>query len=303
MTARYSYVVPLLLLTTACVSHVHTLEVGGLERTYRRAVGAHLSGAPGLLFALHGGGLNGNLMEACCHLDEVADAHDLVVVYPDAWKGNWNDGRVGPELAANAAGVDDIAFFRAIVDDVSREVAVDRGRIYATGVSNGGIMSFRLGCEASDLVVAIAPVVGAVAEGLTCTPAQPPAVLMINGTEDAFVPLAGGPVTDGKAGQTDAGRGAVRSNEESLALFRDAAGCTGDPDSETVDVVPDDETWLLKERYTQCTGGLEVHRTLVEGGGHQWPGARNSYEVLLGTASEELDASETVGDFLVQFQR
>jgi polyhydroxybutyrate depolymerase len=102
---------------------------------------------------------------------------------------------------SDRAGVDDVAFINSVIDDVSGQDAVDPGRVYATGISNGAFMAQRLGCDLADRIVAIAPVAGTLGAGVSCQPDQPVSVLEMHGTSDPLVPYAGGTMT-GRGGQS-----------------------------------------------------------------------------------------------------
>jgi polyhydroxybutyrate depolymerase len=104
--------------------------------------------------------------------DAVADRHGVIGVYPDGVGRSWADGLNTP---AERAGVDDVAFIRALIDRVTRQYANDPHRVYAAGMSNGAMMTELLGCRLANRVAAIAPVAGPMPEPLAagCRPACP----------------------------------------------------------------------------------------------------------------------------------
>src|SRR5207248_1712283 len=114
--------------------------------------------------ALHGAGMNGRMMRWFTGLDRKADREGFIVVYPDGTGSGsfltWNAGALF-RLAGNRA--DDIAFLRELLDDLGKVVNVDPKRVFATGMSNGGMMCYRLAAEMSDRIAAIAPVAGTMA--------------------------------------------------------------------------------------------------------------------------------------------
>ena len=99
----------------------------------------------------------------------------FIAVYPDGWKGNWNDGRNAPSIASHREGVDDVKFVLTIVEYLASRYDIDRSRIFATGVSNGGIFCHYLADKASDLFAGIAPIIGGMAEPVakTFNPSHP----------------------------------------------------------------------------------------------------------------------------------
>src|SRR5262249_50831546 len=141
-------------------------------------------------------GGNGKFMEDYTGLSRLSDRKGFVVAYPSA-AGNparWNiAGRPG-------AAPDDVAFVDSLLDALEARLCIDPSRVYATGVSNGGGMVARLGCDLSDRLRAIAPVAGGYSSLPPCKPARPLSVLEIHGTSDHIVPYAGrGPAKAGSA--------------------------------------------------------------------------------------------------------
>jgi polyhydroxybutyrate depolymerase len=219
-----------------------------------------------------------------------ADKAGFIAVFPQGEGASWNAGACcGP---ANGAGgkpaVDDVGFVRAILDDVAALACVDRRRVYATGFSNGGFLSHRLGCEAADLFAAIAPVgaVNGVAPA-SCKPSRPVPVLMINGTTDALVPYAGGlsfsGITSGK----------FASVQETFDGWAQRDGCTG------AAVASFESGKASCKTHKQCAGGVEVTQCTVEGGGHCYFGELVCY---LGQNSSDLRAVDASWDFMSRFQ-
>ena len=102
----------------------------------------------------------------------------------------WNGGNCCG-YAMRAEQVDDVAFTRALLDDLAKVVKVDPKRVYATGMSNGAIMAYRLASELSDRIAAIAPVAGPMGTE-TCNPKRPVSVIHFHGTDDQFAPFKGG---------------------------------------------------------------------------------------------------------------
>ncbi|MFM7143198.1 MAG: alpha/beta hydrolase family esterase, partial [Alphaproteobacteria bacterium] len=163
---------------------------------------------------------------------------------------------------------DDVAYLAAVVDDLASTYAIDRSRVFATGLSNGGAMSYRLACD-SDLVSAIAPVSGAnqLAAAASCTPSGPVSVLHVHGTADPCWPFDGGP-----GGCIDPTPGVFVGVEESLSGTAGLLGCRPDPSSEPMpDTEPDGMT-STRLRWQGCAGRARLEMLRVSGGGHTWPG-------------------------------
>jgi len=157
----------------------------GRTRTAHLYVPASLSDEPvPLLVALHGGTGWGTQFEQTSGYDGLAEANGFLVVYPDGIGSGPNEDRFrtwngGVCCGAAAAGdVDDVAFLRALVDKLSDAYAIDSERVYATGHSNGMIMSYRLVCEAADVFVAAAGQAGTLGvDG--CSPSEPVSLLLV----------------------------------------------------------------------------------------------------------------------------
>ena len=245
-----------------------------------------------LVIALHGNGSTGPQTATLTHLNEIAAREQFVVVYPDAIDHHWNDGR--PEFPAD---VDDVAFIRALIDELASRYSIDRKRVYITGMSNGAIMSYRLACELSDRIVAIAPVAGNFPAKLTCAPGTPVSVLAINGTEDPLVPYGGG--------QVSRNRGVVLSAADSTAMFAKRAGCGAVHAAEDEpDRAPDDGTRVHHQTYDSCPAPLAIELVTVTGGGHTWPGGPQYLpKAAIGVASRDFDASERIWQFFADHTR
>lgn len=277
-----------------------SIQVDGRERKFLVYVPAPVAGAAAdkpraLVLALHGGGGDGRQMERYTRLNQTAAAHGFIVVYPSAVEGNWNDGRGMEFIKAQKDNVDDVKFLRAVVDQIAGEVQVDRGRVFATGISNGGFMSHRLATEASDLVAAVAPVVGGMAPAMheKFRPAHPVSILLIQGDADPLVPIAGGDVRAfGKS------RGKTVPIADALAKYVERNANPGEPAVTTQDAKPDDGTTVELRKYADGPGGVKTHYCLVKQGGHTWPG-RPLYlpEAIIGKASQEFSASEWIWEF------
>jgi polyhydroxybutyrate depolymerase len=193
--------------------------------------------------------------------------------------------------------VDDVGFLSAVIDHVGRSVTVDRGRVFSTGISNGGLMSFRLARELSTKIAAIAPVAISMSEDVARMrqPARPVAVVMIPGTLDPLVPWNGGDL----GFQRGAKVGRVLSVSETIRYWTGHNHCAAAPAvAMEPDRDPSDGTRVRHEVYGSCREGADVALYAVEGGGHTWPGGQQYLPVgIVGRTSRDIDANEVIWAF------
>jgi polyhydroxybutyrate depolymerase len=268
------------------------VESGGKTRTYLVHLPRNYDRARHwpVVFVLHGGNGQGSGMDILTHFNDFADRIGIIAVYPDGLTRGWNDGRIASRLAVHTA--DDVTFISSLIDKLESEYSVDPARVYATGMSNGGFMSFRLGCELAPRIAAIAPVAAAFSMDLakTCHPARPVPMLMINGTADPLVPFQGGEV--------NAKGGAIFSAEISAQKWGQMNGCSSTPDNTTL---PPKTTGGLVTQiicYSGCKSGAAVELHAIDGGGHTWPGGFQYLpEGVIGKTSREFDANEVIWKF------
>jgi polyhydroxybutyrate depolymerase len=289
--------------TVTVESRCHHLVLAGRDRTYRVYSPPRLNAPSSLLFALHGGGGNGAGMEQLLtgRLNRLADANNFIVVYPDGIGRGWNDGRHDLRARAATDDVDDIGFLKAVIDAVDRDHHVDRRRVYATGMSNGGMMSYRLACDASDVFAAVAPVAATMSVELAarCTPLSPIPIAIVSGTSDPIMPWAGGAIQI-----LFSQRGQVIPVDESFRRWSSMDQCGAASAGPTIDRQPDDGTQVIVHDATHCAGGIAVRLYEVRGGGHTWPGGSPYLtERLVGKVSREIDASTEIWEFVSRFSR
>ena len=231
------------------------LNFGGLQRNYLVHVPPGLQQPTGLVINLHGAGMTGGAQAAMTNYNAVADQHGFVVVYPDGIDMSWADGR-GASIP-DRQGVDDVGFLAALADRLTQDFGIDRGRVFATGMSAGAFMANRLACARADVFSAVTTVAGTLGSAFPCNPSQPVSVLSIHGTADNVVPFNGGPMV-GRGGPSD-----IVSAPALTQRWRDLDGCPAPvEDSPAPSIV----------RFTAagCANGTEVSFVQIDGGGHTW---------------------------------
>lgn len=275
-----------------------TLQHGGLQRAYlvHLPTGYKPEMATPVVMAFHGGGGDMHYM-ASDRYDLVgkADRAGFIAVFPNGYSrlpsgkfATWNAGNCC--AGARDRNVDDVGFVRALVAQLQERVHVDRQRIFATGMSNGGMMSHRLACEMADTFRAIAPVAGT--DGtLACAPARAISVLHMHAKNDTHVLYQGGAGPD--AFRDDRKVADFVSVAETLSRWTARNHCAASP-KRVLDV-----RGAYCEAYPGCADGVQVQLCVTESGGHSWPGAKDERRGKE-PATRALSANDVMWDF---FQR
>lgn len=243
------------------------LDVDGRKRAYLIHVPVNFDEkrAVPLVLVLHGGGQSPESAEWMSGMSAKADAEGFIAVYPSGTSAHghaptWNSGACCAYAMENH--VDDVGFLRALINQLEIDYPIDPKRIFSTGISNGGMMSYRLGCEAADKIAAIAPVEGA--QDLECHPSAPVSVIVFHGTADHLVPFNGG--------TTPFQIGSKRSDTpvaSTVSFWVNEDSCSSTPlHTESAEVHTD--------KYSGCKAGTGVALYAIQGGRHMWPGGRMS---------------------------
>ncbi|WP_185545962.1 PHB depolymerase family esterase [Variovorax sp. KBW07] len=265
---------------------------GGASRSYFLSDDDKPKQPRPLIVALHGGGSNAALLAAATGLSKAARDAGFLVAYPngsgaaaDAY--TWNSGACCGY--AKARNVDDVAHLQALVARLVSQGRADPARVFAVGFSNGGMMAYRWAAQAPGTLRAVA----AVSATLDIDPAlvrEGLPVLHIHGTDDPYVPYAGG---IGRKASTGAPRLAV---EAAVARWAAAMDARAQGAEKLRSPAGDDGTSVTRVRHATASDPQAVVLYRIEGGGHTWPGS-----ALASTpdnrVSRQLDASETVVAF------
>jgi len=247
------------------------IQHGGLTRTYRVHVPvryAQSEPAP-LLVALHGGGIDAVGDDGFDGLTRASELEGFIAVLPDAYvapgkgkKPSWNAGNCCGD--ARDKKVNDIGFIEQVVSNVFRQVSIERQRIYAAGISDGGMMAYKLACELPFVFRAVASV-GGTDNTAYCKPGKEVSVVHFHAKNDPHVPFSGG-----AAGESlDSGKAtALTSAPETVRKWARVNGC--DPAPRRIL----DQAGAYCEAYTYCRRRTEVRLCVTDTGGHSWPGAK-----------------------------
>ncbi len=247
-----------------------TLSTGGTTRRFLLVLPEQQPATPmPLVLNFHGWFESPQLHQLLTRMDPQTRARGWALAYPQGAGLSWNAG-----LCCGRAleeGRDDVRFARDLVGQLGRELCLDLRRVYATGISNGGFLSYRLACEAGDLIAAAAPV--AALDALpSCAPGRPVPLLAINGTGDFIVPTEGG------------GFLALPSAQQTFASWRARNRCAA---GEREAFAQGDSRCVVAEGCAADTVACTV-----DGGGHTWPGGHPA--VWLGKTTQELDGTGTI---------
>jgi polyhydroxybutyrate depolymerase len=267
----------------SCAPGEHTLRFSADGESHQALLHVPRSrrGRLPLVVAFHGARYGAGFVSAYYGLSRVADKQGFAVLYPQA------SHDVFWQLTANQT--EDVEAVRVLLDRVVALGCVEGTRVYATGASNGGGFTARLGCEMADRLAAIAPVAGGYAPLGPCHPARPLPVLEIHGTRDEVVPYGG---------RGDEGDGSVA---RFLGEWTDLDGCTG-PAHRTVL-----EPGVTRLLWNRCQGGSVVEHLRLAWTNHGWPGGDTDAAGLKNHPIPSQDptgvnAAEAVWDFLSRFR-
>jgi polyhydroxybutyrate depolymerase len=285
-----------------------TIEHDGLTRYFDYYVPDGLPSSPvPLLFVLHGNGMDNDKYRALGAVSEfmnLADEEPFIILYPN---GTAADGTTGPsgafawhicraDVRNNPRTADDVGFVNALIDWAATSFSIDPERVYSTGASNGGHMSYRLAFELSDRIAAIGAVIASLPVNSECPtqPENPLAVLIMNGTDDPIIHWEGG-----QAGRNN-DNGLIKSADETRNFWRTFLGT--DPTPTHVDV-PDidasDDSTIAIDVYENGAEGSAVAFYTVNGGGHQLPSIHDGLsEVAFGKINRDIESAVEIWDFL-----
>ncbi|MFN3304084.1 MAG: alpha/beta hydrolase family esterase [Roseateles sp.] len=271
---------------------LQTLEVQGRKVLVHLQQGFDAGKPAPLVLAFHGGGGHAEHMAANYGLTRKADEAGFVVAFPNGYSkfpggklATWNAGGCCGD--ARDRGSDDVGFARAVVAAVQARWHTDPARVFATGMSNGGMLSHRLACEAADVFRAVAAVAGTDATA-GCTPSRPIAVLHIHAKDDTHVLFNGG-----------AGPEAFRDTSkvmdfvsvpDTIARWVQRDRCTAPPQRTL------ERPGAYCETHAGCAGGVQVQLCVTDTGGHSWPGAPAQRRGKA-AGSTALDANEQIWRF------
>ena len=279
---------------------IDAIESGGRERSF--IVSVPDDAKPGkplpTVIALHGALMSGKSMRRIFGLDALSEREGFTVVYPNGVRRRWNDGRTVPSGTP-----DDVRFIRQLADYLVRERLADPKRLYLVGVSNGGMLTYRVACEAPGKFAAFAAVIANMPEAVAeaCPKKGLSPMLIINSTNDPIIPWEGGETGRFRK------RGEVLSTSETVEFWRRHNGCSKSAQMKPLpDKDPSDGSAVFAKQYSNCRSSGAVVLLKVEGGGHLPPGAdigdRPVLQSMLGgPANRDISAADISWKFFKRF--
>lgn len=222
-------------------------------------------------------------------IDGIADTAGFIVVYPQGIELFFNGQTTSHWNAGFGTGIDDLGFIDKLIDRMYTDYQIDLSRVYATGMSNGGFMSYHLACQLSDRIAAIASVTGAITlfDIANCATERPVPVMQIHGTADPTVPYGGSDLF-------------TPSIPDVVNFWVAQNGCEQEPDTTFLtDIDTTDASTASRLVYGACNDSVEVHFYIIEGGGHSWPGAIPIPG--LNPTNQDFSASQVIWEFFSQY--
>lgn len=256
-----------------------TMNHEGLEREYILYKPKNFSENAPLVMMLHGYSSNNNNLLSYSKMNAIADQNGFMICYPQGAityltnQSHWNAN-------LQMSDINDIDFLSDLVIEIQKQYKVSKENVFVAGMSNGGFMSYTLGCERSDIFKAVASVTGTMSgyDWENCSPEYKIPVMQISGTIDRTVPWDG-------TMNTAFGWGGAPHILEVMEFWSDLNACTKDELINFPDIDKSDNSTVSLTKKKGGSYNNEVWFYKIEGGGHDWPGAWGNKDI---NASEEI---------------
>jgi polyhydroxybutyrate depolymerase len=271
--------------------HQGKINISKHDRSYLAYIPEKLSAQPGLIIAMHGTGMDAVRMRQWTgyELDSLADQHGFMVIYPDGYKGNWNDCRTNSPFEAKKENIDDVGFVQSLINKYEQEQHIDPAKVFVFGFSNGGQMAMRLAMERPRLIGAICAIsanlptpetCSCVSEGLTSK------IMLVTGTEDSINPYTGGAVSLFGLKKV----GTAISAKATAEHFVQRNGIIAEPEILSLPrQKASDPTSVQRERW-RLSGKAVVELYTINGGGHVIPQPKFRFPRLMGKTTGNFNA-------------
>ncbi|MHA7058890.1 extracellular catalytic domain type 1 short-chain-length polyhydroxyalkanoate depolymerase [Aquimarina sp. M1] len=263
-----------------------TLQHDGITREYILyipSIYTEDTAAP-LVFNFHGYTSNANEQMFYGDFREIADTEGFLIVHPMGTVDNV--GNTHFNVGWGTSTVDDVGFTEALIDEISSNYTINTDRIYSTGMSNGGFMSYKLACELSNRIAAIASVTGTMNKNQpnSCTPSHQIPVMEIHGTADTTVPYQGA--------------NWIESTPDVVNFWVNFNNCDTTPQIIDIpDTAPTDGSTVEHQLFTNGDNGTQVEHYKIINGGHTWPGSAFGSS----DTNYDIDASALIWNFFSKY--
>lgn len=285
--------------------YTYTIDHGGKKRLWIAHVPASYTGKKPtpMILNFHGAGGNAESAMNSTQMNLHSDKEGYIVVYPEGTGKKvlgkllayWN---VEKYMGRNTdvSGVDDLGFVSAIIDDMSKKFNIDSKRIFATGLSRGGMMTYYLACQPNSKIAAFAPVsTNFVNDEATCQPGRPVSIIHFHGTADRVLPYKGG-LSDPTLPEALSNNVSYLSAPASVTVFAKKNGCSDSPK------IVYTKGKASCAGYLSCQDSSEVILCTLTDAGHTWPGGQHdlnleAWKKIVGSINYDLPANETMWEF------
>lgn len=263
-----------------------TVEHDGQTRQYILYVPANYDGSAPVPLLLNFHGYTSNATQQMFYGDfrPISDTAGFIIAHPEGTVDLV--GNTHFNVGWGSSSIDDVGFVSAMIDKISSDYTIDQTRVYSTGMSNGGFISYELACQLSDRIAAVASVTGSMSPFTytNCDPQHSMPVLEIHGTADGTVSYTGSTIG--------------RAIDDVMAYWVDYNQCETSPVSTDLpDIDTQDGSTVTRYVWDQGANGVSVELLKIDNGGHRWPGAAFN---LPGT-NHDIDASLEVWSFFSKF--
>lgn len=264
-----------------------TIDFDGLSRDFIIHYPTYYDGSEPmpLVFNFHGFGSSATQQMFFGDFRSIAEREGFILVHPQGTDffglAHWNVG--GFTIGSS---IDDVGFTNAMIDHISSNFNIDAERIYATGMSNGGFMSFLLACQLGNRIAAIASVTGSMTPEITmeCNPSHPTPIMQIHGTNDGVVPYDGADFSD--------------PIDDVINYWVDFNNCNESPTINQIeDTNTNDGSTAEHFVYNNCDNNASFEHFKIENGTHTWPGTSIGGNI----ANQDINASEEIWTFFSRY--
>ncbi len=254
-----------------------TIVHDNITRQFFVYVGSGYQSNSPVLFVLHGYTSRGLWIMNYSGFQSIADDTGFIAIYPQGTllpatgQTHWNVGGW-----TTSSTTDDVGFINSVINFLNDEYSIDPKRIYSTGMSNGGYMSFKLACDLSSRIAAVVSVTGSMTNQTFdgCNPSHSTSVAQIHGLQDTVVSYAG--------------NGFSKPIEEVMDYWVSNNNCESEPDTSEISGSNGGGT---HDVYSSCDNETNVELYLMTNMGHTWPNLNN----------HDLQASTTIWNFLSKY--